>query len=215
MKGITGAKITKTTSTSVQDYSAITVEFGTDVKVDVALQKVKDAVDKAKQDLPTDLTQEPTVQEVSFSDQPIMYVNVSGDFDMVRLKKYADDLQDELEALSQINRVDLVGAPEREFQINVDHQKMDASGITFDNIESAVARENMDITGGLLQVGNMKRTLQLKGQIKTASDLEKIVVRNTKGAVIYLKDIAEIKDTIKEHESFARLNGKNVITLNI
>lgn len=215
IKSITGAKITKTTSTSVQDFSAIMVEFDANVKVDVALQKVKDAVDKSKQDLPTDLTQEPTVQEVSFSDQPIMYVNVSGDFDVVRLKQYADELQDRLEALSQINRVDLVGAPEREFQINVDHQRMDASGITFDNIESAVARENMDITGGLLQVGNMKRTLQLKGQVKTAADLEKIVVRNTKGAVIYLKDIAEIKDTIKEHESFARLNGKNVITLNI
>ncbi len=93
IKGITGAKITKTTSTSVQDFSAIMVEFDANVKVDVALQKVKDAVDKAKQDLPTDLTQEPTVQEVSFSDQPIMYVNVSGDFDMVRLKEYADELQ--------------------------------------------------------------------------------------------------------------------------
>ena len=66
IKGITGAKITKTTSTSVQDYSAITVEFDTDVKTDVALQKVKDAVDKAKQDLPTNLTQQPTVLEVSF-----------------------------------------------------------------------------------------------------------------------------------------------------
>lgn len=215
IKSITGAKITKTTSTSLQDFSAIMVEFDANVKVDVALQKVKDAVDKAKQDLPTDLTQEPTVQEVSFSDQPIMYVNVSGDYDIVKLKKYADNIQDRLEAMSQINRVDIVGAPEREFQINVDNQRMLAAGITFDNIESAVARENMDITGGLLEVGNMKRTLQLKGQVKTAGDLEKVVVRNTKGAAIYLKDIADIKDTIKEHESFARLDGKNVVTLNI
>ena len=215
IKSITGAKITKTTSTSVQDFSAIMVEFDANVKVDVALQKVKDAVDKSKQDLPTDLTQEPTVQEVSFSDQPIMYVNVSGEFDMVRLKEYADELQDQLESLSQINRVDLVGAPEREFQINVDNIRMQAAGITFDNIENAVARENMDISGGLLQVGNMKRTLQLKGQIKTAADIEKVVVRNTKGASIYLKDIAQIKDTIKEHESYARLDGNNVITLNI
>ena len=79
IKGITGAKINKVNSSSVQDFSAITVEFDTDVKTDIALQKVKDAVDKAKQDLPTDLTEEPIVQEVSFSDQPIMYVNVSGD----------------------------------------------------------------------------------------------------------------------------------------
>ncbi|MDF2190741.1 efflux RND transporter permease subunit [Paraflavitalea sp. CAU 1676] len=215
IKGITGAKINKVTSTSLQDYSAITVEFDTDVKTDVALRKVKDAVDKAKQDLPTDLTEEPTVMEVSFSDQPIMYVNVSGNFDVMKLKEYADDLQDRLEELPQINRVDLVGAPEREFQINVDNYRMDIAGVTFDDIANAVSRENMDISGGLLDVGDTKRNLQLKGQFKTSFDIEKVVVRNSKGAPIYLKDIATIKDTIKEKESYARLNGKNVITLNI
>lgn len=215
IKGITGAKINKVTSTSVQDYSAITVEFGTDVKTDIALQKVKDAVDKAKPDLPTDLTEEPSVMEVSFSDQPIMYVNVSGNYDVVKLKEYADELQDRLEELTQINRVDLVGAPEREFQINVDNYRMQSAGVTFDDIANAVSRENMDISGGLLDVGTTKRNLQLKGQFKTSFDIEKVIIRNTKGAGIYLKDIAEIKDTIKEKESYARLNGKNVITLNI
>src|SRR3954469_9851537 len=146
IKGITGAKINKTTSTSVADYSAIMVEFSTDVKTDVALQKVKDAVDKAKQDLPTDLTQQPTVLEVSFSDQPIMYVNISGDYDLMRLKKMADDTKDKLEELSQLNRVDLVGAPEREFQINVDKYRMNAADITYDDIAGAVSRENMDIS---------------------------------------------------------------------
>ncbi len=217
IKGITGAKINKVTSTSVQDYSAIIVEFSTDVKTDVALQKVKDAVDKAKTDLPTDLTQQPNVMEVNLSDMPIMYVNLSGNYDLQRLKKYADDLKDKLEEITEINRVDIVGAPEREFQINVDNYRMQNVGVTFDDIASAVSRENMDVTGGLLEVGNMKRTLQLKGQIKTADDLRKIVVRSNfnGGAPIYLKDIAEIKDTVKEKESYARLDGKNVITLNI
>lgn len=215
IKSITGAKINKVTSTSVQDYSAITVEFDTDVTTDVALQKVKDAVDKAKTDLPNDLTEAPTAMEVSFSDMPIMYVNVSGDYDVMRLKKYADELKNRLEELPQINRVDLVGAPEREFQINVDNYRMQNAGITYDDIANAVSRENLDISGGLLDVGNTKRNLQLKGQFKTAFDIEKIIVRNTKGAPIYLKDVAEIKDTIKETESFARLNGKKVITLNI
>lgn len=215
IKGITGAKINKTTSTSVQDYSAIVVEFSTDVRTDIALQKVKDAVDKAKKNLPTDLTEEPSVMEVSFSEQPIMYVNVSGDYDLMQLKKYSDDLKDRLEELSQLNRVDLVGAPEREFQINVDNYKMQSANITFDDIANAVARENADISGGLLEVGNMKRTLQLKGQFKTAYDIQQVIVRNTSGSPIYLKDIADIKDTIKEKESYARLDGKNVITLNI
>ncbi|GAC1424966.1 MAG: efflux RND transporter permease subunit [Chitinophagaceae bacterium] len=215
IKSITGAKINKFTSTSQADYSAIIVEFDTDVKTDVALQKVKDAIDKSKQDLPTDLTQEPTALEVNLSDQPIMYVNLSGDYDLQRLKKYSDDLKDKLEDLPQINRIDIVGAPEREFQINVDNYRMQSAGVTFTDISNAVAGENMDISGGLLDVGNMKRTLQLKGQLKTAFDIEKILVRNTSGAPVYLKDIAVIKDTTKERESYARLDGKNVVTLNI
>ena len=215
IKGITGAKINKLTSTSVQDYSAIVVEFETDVATDVALQKVKDAIDKAKQDLPTDLTTQPTALEVNVSDIPIMYVNVSGNYDVVRLKKFADVMKDKFEEIPQINRVDLVGAPEREFQINVDNYRMQAAKISFDDIANAVQRENMDISGGLLDVGNMKRNLQLKGQFKTAFDIEKVIVRNTPGNTVYLKDIATIKDTIKETESYARLNGENVITLNI
>jgi len=215
LKGITDAKINKITSSSIQDYSAITVEFETDVKTEVALQKTKDAVDKAKKDLPTDLTEEPNVQEVSLSELPIMFVNISGDYDLMSLKKFADDAKDELEELPQITRVDIVGAPEREFQINVDNYKMQAAGVTFNDIAAAVKNENMDISGGLLDVGNMKRTLQIRGQFKTAFDIDQIIVRNTSGAPIYLKDIANIKDTVKTSESYARLNGKNVVTLNI
>src|SRR6201996_3719878 len=216
IKAITGAKINKFTSTSQQDYSAIVVEFETDVKTDVALQKVKDAVDKSKQDLPTDLTQQPTALEVSFSDQPIMYVNISGDYDQQRLKKFADDMKDRLEDLPELNRVDIVGAPEREFQINVDNYKMRAANITFDDINNAVKGENLDISGGQLDVGNMKRNLQLKGQFHTAQDISQIIVRSPNGGgAVYLKDIATIKDTIKDRESYARLSGKNVVTLNI
>ncbi len=215
IKGITGVKINKFTSVSQQDFSAITVEFNTSVKPDIALQKVKDAVDKAKGDLPNDLTQEPRVIEVNFSEQPIMYVNISGNYSSVQLKKYADDLKDKLENITQVNRVDLVGAPEREFQVNVDNYRMQSSGITFDDITYAIQRENLDMSGGLLEVGSMQRNLQLKGQLKSANDIANIIVRNTSGAPIYLKDVATIIDTVKKNESYARLDGKNVLTLNI
>ncbi|MEN9381377.1 MAG: hypothetical protein RI940_258 [Bacteroidota bacterium] len=215
IKSISGVKINKFTSSSQQDFSLITVEFSTDVKTDVALQKVKDAVDKAKGELPNDLTQEPRVMELNISDQPIMFVNISGNYNTVQLKKYADDLKDKLEGIPQINRIDLAGAPEREFQINVDNYRMQTAGITFDDISAAIQRENLDLSGGLLEVGNMQRNLQLKGQLKNANDIANIIVRNTNGAPIYLKDVASIKDTIKNTESFARLNGKNVLTLNI
>ena len=215
IKGITGAKITKFTSNSQQDFSAITIEFGTNVPTDVALQKVKDAVDKAKSELPNDLTQAPRVIEISLSEQPIMYVNINGNYDLVQLSKYSELLKDKLENIYQINRIDIVGAPEREFQINVDNYKMQSAGITFDDITFAIQRENLDLSGGLLEVGTMNRNLQLKGQLKNANDISNIIIRNTSGAAIYLKDVASVVDTVKTNESYARLDGKNVMTLNI
>jgi len=216
LKGISGAKVNKIQSTSQADYSLIIVEFDTDVKTEVAKLKVKDAIDKAQTDLPTDLTQQPNVQEFAFSEMPIMFVNLSGDYDGIKLKEYADRMQDRFEELTEITRAEIVGAPEREIQVNVDPYKMTAARVSFSDIENAVRRENNDITGGLIEVGNMKRTLKLKGQFTSAMNLKDIVVRSSsQGATVYLKDIAELKDTIKEKESYARLDGKNVITLNI
>ena len=216
LKGISGAKVNKIQSTSQTDYSLIVIEFDTDVKTDLAKQKVKDAIDKAKTDLPNDLTSQPDVQEFAFSEMPIMFVNVSGDYDGIKLKEYADKMQDRIEELGEITRAEIVGAPEREIQINVDPYKMTAARVSFTDIENAVSRENRDITGGLIEVGNMKRTLKLRGQFANALTLQHIVVRSSaQGATVYLKDIAEIRDTIKETENFARLDGKNVVTLNI
>ncbi|MEQ1675434.1 MAG: efflux RND transporter permease subunit [Chitinophagaceae bacterium] len=216
LKGISGAKVNKIQSTSQADYSLIVVEFDTDVKIEVAKQKVKDAIDKAQTDLPTDLTSLPNAQEFAFSEMPIMFVNISGDYDAMKLKVYADKMQDKFEELGEVTRAEIVGAPEREIQVNVDPYKMTAARVSFNDIESAISRENNDITGGLIEVGTMKRTLKVKGQFTSALDLQNIVVRSSaQGASVYLRDIAQLKDTIKDKESYARLDGKNVVTLNI
>ena len=216
LKGISGAKVNKIQSISQPDYSLIIVEFDTDIKTDIARQKVKDAIDKARTDLPNDLTQEPNVQEFAFSEMPIMFVNISGDYDGIKLKQYADKMQDKFEELSEVTRAEIVGAPEREIQVNVDPYKMTAARVSFTDIGNAIGYENNDVTGGLIEVGNMKRTLKVNGQFKNAQDLYNIVVRSSaQGATVYLRDIAQIKDTIKEKESYARLDGKNVVTLNI
>ncbi len=216
LKGISGAKVKKITSTSQSDFSLIIVEFDTDVKTDLAKQKVKDAIDKAKTDLPNDLTVQPDAQEFAFSEMPIMFVNISGDYDGVKLKQYAEKMQDKFEELSEITRAEIVGAPEREIQVNVDPYKMQAARISFMDIENAISRENRDITAGQIEVGDMKRTMKIKGQFTSALNLQNIIVRSSaQGATVYLRDIAALKDTIKENESFARLDGKNVITLNI
>ncbi len=216
LKGISGAKVKKITSTSQADYSLIVTEFDTDVKTEIAKQKVKDAIDKAKTDLPNDLTSEPSVAEFAFSEMPIMFVNVSGDYDGIKLKQYADKLQDRFEELTEIARAEIIGAPEREIQVNVDPYKMSLARISFMDIENAISRENRDITGGMVQVGDMKRTIKIKGQFTSVLNLNDIVVRSSaQGATVYLKDIAELKDTIKEKDSYARLDGKNVVTINI
>lgn len=215
IKGISGAKVNKINSISQTDFSLIIVEFDTDIKPEIAKQKVKDAVDKAQTDLPADLTQLPNVQEFAFSDMPIMFVNISGDYDGLALKAYAEKMQDKFETLSEVTRAEIVGAPEREIQINVDPLKMEQALISFDDIANAVAYENMDISGGKISVGTMDRTLRIKGQIENSTALNSIILKTPSGGSVYLKDIAEIKDTVKQTESYARLNGKNVVTLNI
>ena len=142
LKSLTDVK--KINSTSVQDYSTIIVEFEPSVDVEVALQDVKDAVDKAKSDLPNDLDQEPNIFDVNLSDTPIMFVNISGDFDQDDLKKYGEYLEDEIEQLSEISRVDLQGVQDREVRIVADIHKMEAREVAFSDIEQAIAQENLN-----------------------------------------------------------------------
>ncbi len=213
LKSINGVK--KITSNSIQDFSTIIIEFTTGIEVAEAKQKVKDAVDKSKSDLPSDLLNDPVVMEIDFSEIPIMYINISGDFELDKLKKYAEDMQDEIEALKEITRVDIVGALDREIQINVDMFRMQASSITLSDIERAIASENLTISGGAIEMQGMKRSIRVAGEFKNMDVIKNIVIKSSSGALVYLKDIAEIKDGFKDKESYATLNRKNVITLNI
>jgi multidrug efflux pump len=213
IKSISGVK--KLTSTSIQDYCMVMVEFSTDMSVAEAKQKVKDAVDKARPELPTDLPKEPSVMEVDFSEMPIMYVNISGDFDLKKLKEYAEMIKDRVEAMNEITRVDIVGALDREIQINVDKNKMEAANITLRDLEMAIAYENMTISSGNIKDNGATRSISVKGDFKSVEEIANITLRSMSGATIYLKDIAEVKDGFKEKESYARLEHKNVITLNV
>lgn len=214
-KSLKGLK--KITSNSFQDFSMVKVEFNTDVDIDAAKQEVKDAVDKAKAstDFPKDLPTPPNVMDVNLSDMPILYVNISGNYDLKKLKKYADDLQDKLEALPEINRVDQVGAPDREVAINVDMNKMAAAKISFANIQSAVANENHTISGGTVKMNGQQRDVEVKQEFTNTDQIANLIIHSPSGGQVYLKDIATVKDTFKERESYATLDGKPVITLNV
>lgn len=212
IKGISGVK--KITSNSIQDFCNVMVEFNTDVDVVVALQKVKDAVDKAKKDLPEKLTSGPDAQEVNFSEFPIMFVNVAGP-DLKKLKEHSEDIKDRIESLKEITRVDMVGALDREIQVNVDMYKLQALQMTLGDVSRAIQYENMTISGGTVTTDGMKRTIAVKKEFKTVDEMKRIVIGSQGGAHVYLEDVAEVVDANKEKESFARLDGKDVITLNV
>lgn len=213
VKSINGVK--QVSSSSIQDFSMINIEFNTDVDVPIAKQRVKDAVDKARKDLPNDLTREPEVIDIDVSQMPIMNVHLSGDYPLDKLKDYADDLKDKIEGLKEITRCDIVGALDKEIQIDVDMYKMQAADVTMRDIETAVKYENMTISGGQIKMDGLKRSINVIGQYTDASKIGDIIIRSGSGATIYLKDIAKITDGFKEKESYARLDHDNVVTLNV
>ncbi|UYZ61889.1 efflux RND transporter permease subunit [Hymenobacter weizhouensis] len=213
LKSVNGVKNIK--STSNQDYSVIDVEFNTNVEVQYAKQLVKDAVDKARNELPSDLPTPPSVQEVSFSEFPIMNINLSGNLPLNQLKRYADDFQDKIEALPEISRVDIVGALEQQVNVDVDLYKMQAARLGFNDVARAIQSENLTISGGSVEVGAQKRAVRVAGQYAKAADIAEIQVKNLNGASIRLGDIATVTDAFKDRESYARLDGKPAITLNV
>ncbi|MCU0370470.1 MAG: efflux RND transporter permease subunit [Bacteroidales bacterium] len=213
LESIKGVK--KITSTSSQDVSTILIEFNTNVDIKVALQDVKDAVDNVKSDLPNDLPSDPMVMDLDFTEFPIIYINLSGDYGLLELKKYAEYLEDEIEAFPEISKVDIKGLNEREIQINVDPHGMSAREISFTDIENAVGFENISMASGQVLLGETRRSLRVIGEFTSMDDIRNIIVKHEGGNIVYLKDIAEVTDGFADPKDFARLNKQPVVSLQV
>ena len=213
LKSISGVK--KIRSNSIQDVSSVIVEFQTNVDQVEAKRKVKDAVDKTKSDLPSDLPTDPAVIEIDISQMPIMAINISGNYPLDQLKKYADETQDRIEELSEITRVDIVGALDKEIQVNLDMYKMQSFNLTFDDVSRSIMNENRTISGGAIDLQGMRRNIRVVGEFKDVSTLQNLVIKSSGGGLVYLKDVAEVKSGFKEQDSYAHLNGQNVLILNV
>lgn len=207
------ADVKKVNSSSLPDASVVVVEFTTGIDPVVAKQRVSDAVDKARTELPNQLTKEPQVAEIDFSEFPIMNVNISGSVGIESLKNIAEDLKDKFESLSEIRRVDIIGALDKEVRVDIDPYRLEAVGMSFDDVTRAIQFENMNISGGELLNDNVRRNLQVTGEFASIDQINSIVVRSMRGATAYVRDIAMVTETAKEQQSFARLDGKEVITL--
>lgn len=214
INSITGVDVIR--STSVQDFSSIVVEFVTDTDVSDALQKVKDAVDKAKNELPTDLPADPNVFELDFSEFPILNINLSGgDYSLEQLNEYAEDLEEEIEKLQEISKVEIRGVDEKEVKIHADPFKMDARMVSFSDIETAIANENVTISGGNILAGDVRRSIRVVGEFTDPQQMEDIVVKREEVDVVYLKDVATVEFDYKEKQNYARLASQPVVMLDV
>ena len=213
IKSITGVKEIK--STSAQGYSNVIVEFETDVDVPEALQEVKDAVDKAKSELPQDLPRDPNVFDINFSEFPIVAVNLSGDFSVDELRNYAEYLEEEIEGLTEVSKVDIKGALEREVKVDLDLQKMQAVKVSFYDIEQAIRAENITISGGEIDANGFKRDVRVVGQFDNVKQISDIIIKSENMNPVYLRDIAEVNLGFKDATSYARSDRLPVVSLDV
>lgn len=210
--------VDKITSNSIQGYSNIKVEFNFDISPSEALIKVKDRVDiaMADKDFPKDLPTEPSVTEVNFSElMPIMNINLSGDFSMDQLKNYAEYLEDEIETLSEISGVDIRGVQEKELEVALDLYKMQASKISFNDVESAIAYENQSISSGDILENGTRRNVRVLGEFVDPLKVKDIIVKREKGNIVYLRDIADVSFKEQEKQSYAREYLQPVVMLDV
>ncbi len=213
LQSITGIKDIQ--STSMQDYSVITAEFETDLNLEEAVRKVKDAVDKAKSELPNDLDEEPTVLDIDLSEIPIVTVNLSGDYANDELRNFAEYLEDKIETIDEVSDVEIKGALEREVKVDVDLVKMESMQVSFQDIENAIASENITMSGGELVKDDFRRAIRVKGEFENVAELEQMIVKSEDLRPIYLKEIAEVEFGYQERSSIARADGLPVISLDV
>jgi multidrug efflux pump len=206
--------ITELTSTSDMGYSSIIAEFDSKMNMDEAIQKVREKIDLAKPKLPSD-AEDPVLSEFNFADWPIMQVNISGEYDLVRLKDVAEALKERLEQIPSILEVRLSGGLEREVRVDVDLAHLQYYGIAFGEVISAIRAENVTIPGGSIDVGTQAFLVRVAGEFQDTDVIRDIVVKVKEGRAVYVRDVATVDFGFKDRNSFARLNGNPVVTLDI
>jgi multidrug efflux pump subunit AcrB len=213
---ITG--IDKLTSSSVQGYSAINVEFDFSISPQEALRKVKDAIDKAQSDpdFPKDLPVEPNIFEMNFSElMPIMNINLSGDYALEELKEFAEKLEEEIEEIQQINKVDIKGLSEKEVRVEINNIALEARQLSFNDVADALRSQNTTVSAGDLQTGDLNQSVKVSGEFKDMQDIENVIIKNEGQEIVYLRDVATVTFAEKEKDSYAREFKNPVVSLDV
>jgi multidrug efflux pump subunit AcrB len=212
LSGISDVK--EMTSTTSEGYSNVTMEFNSDVNIDDALAKVREKVDLAKPELPED-SEDPIIQEINFSEFPIMQANISGEYGLVELKEVAEDLQDQIETIPSVLEVNLAGGREREVKVDVNLPDLKYYGLTFSDITAAIQSENVTVPGGTIDVGTKKFLLRVPGEYETVAPIQDIVIKTFNNTPVYIRDVADVTFGFKDRATYAELDDDPVITLSV
>ncbi|MYI64321.1 MAG: efflux RND transporter permease subunit, partial [Gemmatimonadetes bacterium] len=202
------------TSTSVEGYSSVVVEFETGTDLNEALQQVREKVDLARPELPSD-SEDPFIMEFDMSDIPFMQVNLSGGYGLVRLKELGEELQERIESLPSILRVGLRGGLERQVKVEIDLSRLQYYNVSFDDVISAIRQENVNIPGGSIDVSGVKYLVRVDGEFDDPTLIRNLVVTTVGGRPIYVRDIATVEFGFAERETYARLGDEPVVTLDV
>ena len=202
-------------STSAEGISTVAVKFLPGIEIDDALQKVRDKVDQAMQDLPADLPDDPVIQEVNFSDIPVIRVVLSGSFSLRRLQNFAEEFEDRIEAIPGVLDARLTGGLEREIHVEFDLDRVGAYNVPFSSLINAVTRSNVNMPGGSMDIGEGKYLVRVPEDFKHPSEIFSIVAFVRDGKAVYLRDVAYIHDSFKDPLTRSRLNAERSVTLAI
>ncbi len=213
LKGI--ADLEQMTTTSAEGLSFVFLEFTTDVEMSDALQKVRDAVEMAKPDLPQDVRDDLTITEISSDDWPIMQITLSGEYDPIRLKEAGEDLQEELERIEGVLAVNLTGGVEQEVRIDVDPERLRFYGLSLMDVMDAVTLENVTIPGGDLGLGTYDYQVRVPGEFESVDAIRDVLVNPGASTPIYLRDLADVSLGLRDPETISRLNGVDAVTLSV
>jgi multidrug efflux pump len=212
VKGIKDVK--KISSVSRESFSLINIEFNPDINVDDALQKVRDKVSVAKTKMPKDI-KEPVITEINFSELPIIYVNISGNYGLAKLKDIADKMSDRIEQIPGVLSADVVGGLEREVKIDVDANRLKYYNLSFNDITNTISAENISIPGGGMDVGSANYLVRIPGEIKDPERFGDLVIKtdNKSQSPIYIRDVAHVYYGYRDRTTYSRENGIESITI--
>ncbi|MCM1300327.1 MAG: efflux RND transporter permease subunit [Bacteroides cellulosilyticus] len=204
----TVSNLKKLTSKSQDNVSMITVEFEYGSDLNEGANEIRDVVSRVQSMLPDDIDY-PTIFKFSTSMIPVMMLAITAEESYPALNKILDDkLVNVLNRVDGVGAVSIIGAPEREVQVNVDPSKLEAYGLSVEQLGQIIAAENVNIPSGTIDIGNNTFNIKADGEFKLSDELRKVVVSNRGGRTVMLTDVAEIRDTLEKATMDERVNGQ-------